>query len=79
MVNLRMGVFPGHSPNSVHIKPAKICPVMAILDSINIDHRKDEKEVVFLDLIKFSVGHEIVDDALKDERTLSLARMLTGH
>ena len=79
MVNLGMGVFSRYSPDSVHIEPTKISPVMTVLDSINIYHRKDKKEVIFLYLIKFSVGHEIVDDALKDERTLSLARMLTGH
>ncbi len=79
MINFRMWIFPGHSPDSVHIEPAKICPVMTILDSINVDHRKDEKEVIFLDLIKFSIGHKIIYDALQYKRTLSLAWMLTGQ
>jgi hypothetical protein len=52
---------------------------MTILDSINVDHRKDEKEVIFLDLIKFSIGHKIIYDALQYKRTLSLAWMLTGQ
>ena len=52
---------------------------MAILNPIDVDHRKDKKDEIFLDLIELSVGHKIINDSLKDEWTLSLARMLTGH
>lgn len=52
---------------------------MSILHAINVDHWEDEKEVIFLDLIKFSVGHKIIDDTFQNKRTLGLSRMLTGH
>jgi hypothetical protein len=40
---------------------------MAILNPIDVDHRKDKKDEIFLDLIELSVGHKIINDSLKDE------------
>lgn len=51
LVNFRLGLLSGYSPNSIDIKPAKICPVMSVLDSIDVDHGKDEEKVIFFNLI----------------------------
>ena len=79
MINLRLSLFPGYSPDPINVKSAKICPVMAILDSINVNHGENEEEVIFLDLIELGIFHEVIDNTLKNKRTLGLTGMLTCH
>jgi hypothetical protein len=79
LVNFRLSLLSGYSPNSIDIKAAKICPVMSILDSIDVDHGKDEEKVILFNLIEFGIGHNVVDDALKNEGALGLTWMLTSH
>jgi hypothetical protein len=67
LVNFRLGLLSGYSPHSIDIKPAKICPVMSVLDSIDVDHGKDEEKVILFNLIEFGIGHNVVDDPLKNE------------
>jgi hypothetical protein len=40
---------------------------MSILDSIDVDHGKYEEKVILFNLIEFGIGHNVVDDALKNE------------
>ena len=79
LVNFRLGLLSGYSPNSIDIKPAEICPVMSILDSIDVDHGKDEEKVILFNLIEFGIGHDVVDDALKNKGALGLTWMLASH
>ena len=79
LVNFRLGLLSGYSPNSIDIKPTKICPVMSVLDSIDVDHGKDEEKVILFDLIEFSVSHDVFDDTLKNEGALGLTWMLACH
>lgn len=52
---------------------------MSVLDSIDVDHGKDEEKVILFHLIEFTVSHDVVDDALKNEGALGLTWMLACH
>lgn len=75
------GHFPfGYVPLSVEVFSCEVRPVVPEDHPVNVDHRYHINHVILQQKLSlFALAQQPVDNSFADERSLTLARVLSGH